>query len=85
MWYNGSICCSYGKEKSGGALNSYSLDFKHINMNIGKYKLVVMNTNKRKRLSDSKYNERRRECEKALYILKNYTDIDNLCQLSVGI
>lgn len=72
-----------GKENQAVLLNSYSLDFKHINMNIGKYKLVVMNTNKRRELSDSKYNERRRECEKALYILKNYTDIDNLCQLSV--
>ncbi len=72
-----------GKKNQAVLLNSYSLDFKHINMNIGKYKLVVMNTNKRRELSDSKYNERRRECEKALYILKNYTDIDNLCQLSV--
>ena len=30
--------------------------------------IVIMNTNKRRELADSKYNERRAECEKALIV-----------------
>ena len=73
-----------GKENQAVLLNSHSLDFKHVNMNIGNYKMVIMNTNKRRELSDSKYNERRRECEKALNILKVHKNIDNLCQITTG-
>ncbi len=36
------------------------------------YALVVTNTNKRRVLADSKYNERRNECEEALHIFQMY-------------
>ena len=71
-----------GKANNAMLLDCNSLKFKYINMNIKDYKLVIMNTNKRRELNSSKYNERRNECEKALSILRNYKNIDNLCQLT---
>ncbi|WP_077369489.1 galactokinase [Anaerosalibacter sp. Marseille-P3206] len=64
-------------------LDCDSLKYRYINMNIKDYKLVIMNTKKRRELNDSKYNERRDECEKALSIINKYKYIDNLCQLSL--
>ena len=37
-----------------------------------------MNTNKRRELADSKYNERRGECEAALAILQKEKTVDSL-------
>ena len=43
-----------------------------------------MNTKKQRRLADSKYNERRSECEKGLSILQqNGINIPDLCSMSV--
>ncbi len=72
-----------GKANNAMLLNCNSLNYKYVKMNIKDYKIVIMNTNKRRELNDSKYNERRDECERALNILRNYKDIDNLCQLTI--
>ena len=72
-----------GKENSAILLDCDSLKYKYIDMNTNNYQIVIMNTNKRRELNESKYNERREECEKALSILNKYTKIDNLCQLKV--
>ena len=42
---------------------------------------MILNTNKRRELKDSKYNERRAECDEGLSILKQFVDINNLCEL----
>ena len=49
------------------------------------YSLVIMSTNKRRELADSKYNERRAECEKALEIINENKNekLDNLCQATI--
>lgn len=49
----------------------------------GDYRLLIMNTNKRRELADSKYNERRGECDLALAKLKEHYDIHELCDLKV--
>lgn len=72
-----------GKENSAILLDCDSLKYKYIDMNTNNYQIVIMNTNKRRELNESKYNERREECEKALIVLNKYTKIDNLCQLTV--
>ncbi len=41
-----------------------------------------MNTNKRRELADSKYNERRSECEEALRRLQTKLDINSLGDLT---
>ncbi len=72
-----------GKANKAILLDCNSLDSKYISMNLKDYKLIIMNTNKRRELNSSKYNERRSECEEALDILKKYKDINNLCQITV--
>ena len=44
--------------------------------------LIIANTNKRRGLADSKYNERRAECEHALAQLQEVVDIASLGQLT---
>lgn len=47
-----------------------TLEYKLVPFVTGKYKLVIGNTNKRRGLVDSKYNERRSQCDAALQILQ---------------
>ena len=47
------------------------------------YDILIMNTNKRRELADSKYNERRRECDTALGLIQPKRDIDALGQLTM--
>lgn len=56
----------------------------YIDFCIDEHVLVIMNTNKRRKLNESKYNERRAQCEEALEEIRKYKDVKNLCQLSTG-
>lgn len=47
------------------------------------YDIVIMNTNKRRELADSKYNERRRECDTALGLIQPKCEVNSLGQLSM--
>ncbi len=55
--------------------------YQYIPLELDGYKLVIMNTNKRRELADSKYNERFSECQEALAILKKHYTIEHLCDL----
>lgn len=55
-----------GKASHAMLLNTSNLDYEYIPAEMGQYLLVITNTNKKRQLSDSKYNERRQECETAL-------------------
>jgi galactokinase len=68
-----------GQEKKAILLDCQSLEYQYSKLNLGDYTLVVMNTNKRRELADSKYNERRGECDKVLEILKQYFLYKDLC------
>ncbi len=69
-----------GKAGHAIQLNCQSLDYQHIPFNIGDFKLVIINSNKERELADSKYNERRASCEKALSLIKEKYDVANLCE-----
>lgn len=58
-----------GKANHALALKCDTLKFDEVPLRLNGYKIVISNTNKRRGLADSKYNERRSECEKALEIL----------------
>lgn len=73
-----------GKANHAILLDTGNLKYQYAPLNIEGYSLVVTNTNKRRGLADSKYNERRAECETALEILKQYKDINALCELSLA-
>lgn len=72
-----------GMGKAGHAilLDTNTLEYDLVPVELTDYVIIIMNTNKRRELADSKYNERRRECERALEELKQKLDIDTLGDL----
>jgi galactokinase len=71
-----------GKENCGILLDCNSLKYQYAPLNLTGYKIMIMNTNKRRELSDSKYNERRSQCEAALERLQKVKEINSLGDLS---
>ena len=64
------------------ALNCDSLEYDLVPLEMKGYKLVIGNTNKQRVLADSKYNERRAECETAVELINKEQKIDFLCELT---
>lgn len=60
-----------GKKNHAIYLDCATLDYKLVPLNIDGCRIVISNTKKKRSLADSKYNERRSECETAVEILKN--------------
>jgi galactokinase len=70
------------KKDTAILLNTNTLDHDFVPLELRDYVLLIANTNKKRSLSDSKYNERRAECDAALAILKKeYVSAENLCDL----
>lgn len=63
-------------------LDTNTLAYELVPADIKDNVIVIMNTNKRRELSDSKYNERRSECEEALSRLQKVISINSLGELS---
>jgi len=63
-------------------LNCGNLDYELVPLVITGHKLIISNTNKRRGLADSKYNERRSECELAVENLSQVKKINNLTEVS---
>ncbi|HEX3028811.1 MAG TPA: galactokinase [Clostridia bacterium] len=61
-----------GKKDHAIFLNCRNMEYKYVRLKLDGYKIVISNTNKKRSLADSKYNERRSECEKGLEQLKEY-------------
>ena len=60
-----------GKADSAIYLDTATLEYEYVPLNLGSRKLVITNTNKKHSLADSAYNDRRRECEEALHIVQS--------------
>jgi galactokinase len=71
-----------GRENCGILLDCNTLEYQYAPLHLEGYKIIIMNTNKRRELSDSKYNERRSECETALSILQKSKDVHSLGELT---
>jgi galactokinase len=71
-----------GKKDCAVFLDTASLEFEYAPVVLRDAKIVIMNTNKKRGLGDSKYNERRAECEKALEELQEKLDIKTLGELT---
>ena len=74
----------FGKKDNAIFLNCDNLYYENVPVRLGNCSLIITNTNKRRGLTDSKYNERRSECDKAVELLQNYKPIRNLSELTVG-
>jgi len=73
-----------GKKNHAILLNSHSLEYEYIPMNLGDYNFVITNTMKKRTLVDSKFNERQNECLAALHIIQKELNVNNLCQLNLA-
>lgn len=72
-----------GKKNHAILLDCDTLEYEYAKANIDGAEFIIINSNKKRELADSKYNERRAECEKALSILEKDFDIKNLCELDM--
>ncbi|WP_263703662.1 galactokinase [Bacillus thuringiensis] len=72
----------FGQEDKAILLDTNTLEYEMVPVVLNDYAIVIMNTNKRRELADSKYNERRAECEEALACLQTKLEIKALGELS---
>ncbi|MDN3580026.1 galactokinase [Mucilaginibacter flavus] len=72
---------AFGEKNKALMLNCDTLDYEAVDSNLGKYVLAIINTNKPRKLAESKYNERVEECQTALAELKQELDINYLCDI----
>ena len=71
-----------GKKDCAILLDTSALKYKYADIKLDGASIVIANTNKRRGLADSKYNERRAECETALKDLQKSLDINFLCEIN---
>ncbi|MBQ7279084.1 MAG: galactokinase [Clostridia bacterium] len=71
-----------GRKDRAVYLDTATLAYEYVPVDLGDCLLLVMNTCKRRTLADSKYNQRRSECEGALAALQQKLPIENLAQVS---
>ena len=87
--FNGVNCgimdqfaCGMGKKDHAILLDTNTLKFEYVPAKLEGISIVIANTNKRRDLATSKYNERRSECESALEALQKELRISSLGDLS---
>ncbi|WP_439425682.1 galactokinase [Oenococcus alcoholitolerans] len=71
----------FGKKDHAIFLDTNTLEYELVPAEFGNNVILIMNTNKRRELTDSKYNQRRSECETALKKLQTKLDIKSLGEL----
>jgi galactokinase len=64
-------------------LNCDTLEYDRVPLKLEGMKIVIANTNKRRGLADSKYNERRAQCESAAEAIRRERPIPHLSQLNL--
>ncbi|MDN5285498.1 MAG: galactokinase [Mucilaginibacter sp.] len=72
---------AFGEKDKAIILNCNTLNYELVNSNIKNYVLAIINTNKSRKLVESKYNKRVEECQTALTALKQELDINYLCDI----
>jgi len=72
---------TFGEKNKALMLNCDTLDYQAVDSNLGDYVLAIINTNKPRKLAESKYNERVQECREALTALQKELNINHLCDI----
>ena len=87
--FNGMNCgimdqfaIAMGKKDHAIFLDTQNLQYEYAPIRMDGYKIVIVASNKKRRLTDSKYNERRAECEKALKDIQSVKMIHALGELT---
>lgn len=73
---------SMGKKDHAILLDCNTLKYQYAPLVLTEYNIVIANSNKRRGLADSKYNERLKECQEALKIAQTKYDISSLGELN---
>jgi galactokinase len=88
--FNGCNCgimdqfaVAMGKDDNAIFLDTSDLSFDYAPISLKGAKIIIANTNKKHKLTDSQYNARRSMCEEALSILQKSLDIKSLGDLSI--
>ncbi|MEI6174068.1 MAG: galactokinase [Bacteroidota bacterium] len=71
-----------GKKDNALFLNCMTLEYKRVPLVLSGFRLIIGNTNKRRGLADSKYNERVTECQLAVTYLSRDMSISKLGEIS---
>lgn len=71
-----------GKDECAILLDCNTLNYSYSKIDISGHKIVIANTNKKRGLADSKYNERRSQCEAALAEIQKVKNINALGELT---
>lgn len=70
-----------GQKDHAIMLDCNTLEYTYVPLVLDGVKIVIGNTKKRRGLADSKYNERRAECDGALVNLQTKLSISSLCEM----
>ncbi len=71
-----------GKDGCAVLLDCNTLNYSYSKIDMAGHKIIIANTNKKRGLADSKYNERRSECEDALAQIQKIKNIKALGELT---
>lgn len=87
--FNGMNCgimdqfaIAMGKKDHAIFLDTQNLQYEYAPIHMEGYKIVIAASNKKRRLTDSKYNERRAECEEALEDIQEVKNVQALGELT---
>lgn len=72
------------EENKALMLDCETLKFEQIPLVLPGLKVVIMDSSKRRELAESKYNQRRKECDEAFALLNKEGKYKNLCQVSLS-
>jgi galactokinase len=70
-----------GKKDFAIFLNCQTLEYKRVAFVLNGYKLIIVNSNKKRGLADSKYNERVAECQLAVSYLSRISPVSRLSEV----
>lgn len=72
-----------GQKEKAILLDCDTLDYKYLPFETADYTLTIINSNKQRKLADSKYNKRFAECGAALKLLKQELVVEYLCDIDI--
>lgn len=72
-----------GKANSALFINCRTLEYELVPLDLKEHAIIIMNTNKRRELADSKYNERVKECAMALDALRTVRPMIDLSDITM--
>jgi galactokinase len=73
-----------GKRDMAILLDCASLNYEYIPVELGDFRLAIMDTGKRRRLEASQFNLRREECGEALAAIRLHKTVPNLCSATLA-